>query len=91
MKGNVMETIKIVGKSGQISLGKSMAGKGFVLEPLPTGDILLKHSVIVPANEQWVHAPAMQKRLAKADAWMAKNAATETSIAVIARKKAKNS
>ena len=82
-----MEAIKIVGKSGQISLGKSLAGKGFVLEVLVTGDILLKHSVIVPANEQWLHMPGMQKKLAKADAWMVRNAAAETPLSAIVRKK----
>jgi len=50
-----MEAIKIAGKSGQISLGKSLAGRGYELEVLATGDILLKHSVIVPAKEQWLH------------------------------------
>lgn len=82
-----MEAIKIVGKSGQISLGKSLAGKGFVLEVLTTGDILLKHSVIVPANEHWLHTPAMQNKLANADTWMDRNAATETPISAIVRKR----
>lgn len=86
-----MEAIKIVGKSGQISLGKSLAGKGFVLEVLATGDILLKHSVVVPANEQWIHTPDMQKKLAKADAWMAKNAAAETPVEKIVRKRGNRS
>ena len=87
MKGLQMESIKIVGKSGQISLGKSLAGRGFVLQVLDTGDILLKHSVIVPANEQWLHTPAMQKKLAKADAWMSRNAAAGTPLSAIVRKK----
>jgi len=39
--------IKIVGKSGQISLGKAIAGMGFIMETLPGGDILLKHAVVV--------------------------------------------
>ncbi len=36
--------LKVVGKSGQISAGKAMAGMGFIMETLPGGDILLKHS-----------------------------------------------
>lgn len=35
-----MEALKIVGKSGQISLGKALAGMGFVMETLHGGDIL---------------------------------------------------
>ena len=61
-----MEALKIVGKSGQISLGKALAGMGFVMETLPGGDILLKHSVVVPVNERWLHEPAMKDKLAQA-------------------------
>ena len=82
-----MEAIKIVGKSGQISLGKLLAGKGFVLEILSTGDILLKHSVVVPAQEQWLHTPAMRKKLAQADAWMDRNVAAKTPLSDIVRKR----
>ncbi|MFM9969241.1 MAG: hypothetical protein ACKVQK_12695 [Burkholderiales bacterium] len=72
--------IKIVGKSGQISLGKSFAGMGFIMETLPGGDILLKHAVVVPVNERWLHEPAMKKKLARADQWMCDNPAKETDL-----------
>ena len=57
--------LKIVGKSGQISVTKAMAGVGFIMETLPSGDILLKHAVIVPANERWLHEPAIKEKLAR--------------------------
>ena len=47
-----MHAIKTVGKSGQISLGKAMAGMGYVMEELPGGDIILKRAVVVPMNER---------------------------------------
>jgi len=72
--------IKIVGKSGQISLGKAMAGMGFILEPLPGGDILLKHAVVMPVNERWLHEPAMKEKLARADEWMRNNPPKETDV-----------
>lgn len=75
-----MEALKIVGKSGQISLGKALAGMGFVMETLPGGDILLKHSVVVPVNERWLHEPAMKDKLAQADDWMRNNPAREPSL-----------
>jgi hypothetical protein len=65
--------IKVVGKSGQISVGKAMAGMSFIMQALPEGDILLKHAVVVPTNERWLHEPGVQTRLAQADAWMRKN------------------
>ena len=72
--------IKIVGKSGQISLGKAIAGMCFIMETLPGGDILLKHAVVVPVNERWLHEPAMKKKLARADHWMRNNPAKETDL-----------
>jgi hypothetical protein len=72
--------VKTVGKSGQISLGKALAGSGFIVEPLPDGDIMLKRAVVVPLNERWVHEPAMQRKLAKADAWAKTNAPEETDL-----------
>ena len=72
--------IKVVGKSGQISLGKAMAGMNFILETLTHGDILLKHAVVVPVNERWLHEPAMKQQLARADEWMRNNPAKETKL-----------
>ena len=72
--------IKTVGKSGQISLGKALAGMGFIMETLPGGDILLKHAVVVPVNERWLHEPAMKAELARADEWIRKNPAKETNL-----------
>ena len=72
--------IKTVGRSGQISLGKALVGMKFILEKLPDGDILLKHAVVVPVNERWLHEPAMKKKLARADKWMRNNPAAETDL-----------
>ncbi len=78
--------LKVVGKSGQISVGKAMAGMGFIMETLPGGDILLKHAVVVPANERWLHEPAMKEKLARADEWMRNNPAKEASLEEIEAK-----
>lgn len=72
--------VKTVGKSGQISLGKALAGSGFIVETLPSGDIMLRRAVVVPLNERWVHEPAMRRELAKADAWAQANAPEETDL-----------
>ena len=72
--------VKVVGKSGQISLGKAMAGMNFILETLTDGDILLKHAVVVPVNERWLHEPALRQQLARADEWMRNNPAKETKL-----------
>lgn len=75
-----MPAIKTVGKSGQISLGKALAGVGFIMEELPDGDIMLKRAVVVPINERWLHEPATKKKLAQADEWMRQNPPQETNL-----------
>lgn len=80
MKETVMHAIKTVGKSGQISVGKALAGMGFIMEELPSGDIILKRAVVVPMNETWLHEPAMKERLAQADNWMRQNPPRETDL-----------
>lgn len=72
--------IKTVGRSGQISLGKALAGMGFIMETLPGGDILLKHAVVVPTNERWLHEPAMKREMARADEWMRSHPPKETDL-----------
>jgi len=75
-----MQTIKTVGKSGQISLGKALAGMGFIMEEMPGGDIMLKRAVVVPLNERWLHEPAMREQLAQADEWMRQNPPSKTDL-----------
>lgn len=72
--------IKTVGKSGQISLGKALAGMDFVMEIQPGGDIMLKHVVVVPSNERWLHEPTMKQKLARADNWMREHPGKDTNL-----------
>lgn len=75
-----MRTIKTVGRSGQISLGKALAGKGFLMETLPSGDILLKSAVVIPAHEHWLHTPEIKAKVERADKWMQENPPRESNI-----------
>lgn len=67
--------LKLVGKGGQISLGRAKAGACFIVQSLPTGDILLK---LVPENEKWLHEHDIKGKLARADEWMKNNPANPT-------------
>ncbi len=69
--------LKVVGKSGQISLGKTKAGACFIIQSLPTGDILLK---LVPENEKWLYEHDIKGKLARADEWMKNNPAKPTNL-----------
>ena len=81
-----MHAIKTVGKSGQISLGKALAGMEFIVEQLPDGDIMLKRAVVLPVNERWLHEPAMKEKLARADEWMRQNPPQETDLEALEAK-----
>ena len=79
MKEDVMN-FKTVGKSGQISLGKALAGVDFIMEIQQDGDIMLKRALVIPANERWLHEPSVKEALARADKWMRNNSAKETDL-----------
>ena len=79
MKENMMN-LKTVGKSGQISLGKALAGMDFIMEIQQDGDIMLKRALVIPANERWLHEPEVKEALARADEWMRNNPARETDL-----------
>ena len=80
-----MHNIKTVGKSGQISLGKAMAGMGFIIQELPGGDIVLKRAVVVPMNERLLD-PVVHAELEAAREWRRNNPAKATDLTALASK-----
>ena len=72
--------LKTVGRSGQISLGKDLAGTDFLVEKLADGDIILRRAKVVPLNEKWLNKPGVKERLSKADEWMDENKPSETDL-----------
>lgn len=78
-----MNQIKMVGKSGQISLGKALAGMGFIVQELPGGDIVLKRALVVPMNERLLD-PVAHAELEHARAWRRTHPAEATDLAALA-------
>ncbi len=72
--------LKMVGTSGQLSLGKQYAGRYFDLEVLADGGILLKPMRVIPEADAWLYTPETRARLAQADAWMAANPPQATDL-----------
>ena len=81
--------VKMVGSSGQLSIGKEYAGRYYELEHLPDGAIVLRPMKVVPASEAWVHEPRMQYQLAKAAKWLKETPRSETSVESLSRKRPK--
>jgi hypothetical protein len=75
--------LKMVGNSGQISLGKKYAGKYFEVREQEDGVIVMTPMRVIPESEAWLHTPEMpemREKLARADAWMDAHPLTETDL-----------
>jgi hypothetical protein len=79
--------IKVVGESGQISLGKRYAGKTLRLERLRGGRILLTAVRMVPESQLWTLAEPDRSRIQRGLAWAAETRPQETDIDVLLRRR----
>jgi len=72
--------LKMVGNSGQISLGKKYAGRYFEVREQEDGAIIMMPMCVIPESDAWLHTPEMREKLARADAWMDANPPRETDL-----------
>ncbi len=61
-----MATVKRVGASGQISLGKEFAGRTVLVDSTEPGVWLIKTAHTIPDGELWLHQPEAAARLDRA-------------------------
>ena len=54
------ESVKVIGANGQISLGKKYAGRQVVVEEWEPGVWHVRTAKVVPDNESWLDAKALQ-------------------------------
>ena len=71
-------SVKVVGSSGQVSLGKEFAGQQVQIEQREPGVWLVRKVVVVPQNEVWLHDPRVQQDLLAAATWAQANPPQET-------------
>lgn len=64
-----MSAVKVIGSSGQISLGKQYAGRHVLVDEVEPGVWMLKLGEFVPDSERWLHEPATAEAVARAVAW----------------------
>jgi hypothetical protein len=81
--------MKVVGKSGQISLGKSYAGKTFRLERFKDGRFVLTAVALVPETQLWTLAEPHRSRIERGLAWAAETPPQETNINTLLRRRSK--
>ena len=61
-----MKSIKQIGASGQISLGKEFAGRTVVIDSTEPGVWVIKTAQTIPDGELWLHQAAAAERLDRA-------------------------
>lgn len=66
---NAYDEIKVVGKSGQISLGKSYAGKTLRVERFDDGRIVLTSVAVIPENQLWTLSEPDKSRIQRGLEW----------------------
>ena len=81
--------IKVVGKSGQISLGKRYAGKTLRLERRKDGTVLLTAVAMVPENQLWTLEEPHRSRIERGLTWAAATEPQETDIEGLLKGRAK--
>jgi hypothetical protein len=59
-------SVKRVGASGQISLGKEFAGRTVLVESTEPGVWVIKTAHTIPDSELWLHQPEAAARLERA-------------------------
>lgn len=79
--------IKVVGKSGQISLGKRYAGKMLELQRLDDGTLLLRAVAMVPESQLWTLDEPHRSRIARGLAWAAENGPRESDPGSLVKQK----
>jgi hypothetical protein len=83
--------IKVVGKSGQISLGKRYAGKTLRLDRRQDGSIVLTAVAMVPESQLWTLEEPHRSRIARGLTWAAATAPAETDIDALVKRRNKAS
>ena len=81
--------IKVVGKSGQISLGKRYAGKMLELQRLDDGSLLLRAVAMVPESQLWTLDEPHRSRIEKGLVWAAETAPRESDPDSLLKRKGK--
>ena len=75
--------MKVIGASGQISLGKEHAGRQVLVEEPQPGVWLVRTAKVVPDNADWLHTTEAKMALREALAWAADTPARATDLSIL--------
>jgi hypothetical protein len=73
-------TVKTVGASGQISLGKEYAGRTVIVENPEEGVWIIRTAQVIPESERWLHEEPAKSKLEAGLSWAAETPAAATDL-----------
>ncbi len=79
--------IKVVGKSGQISLGKRYAGKTLRLERRRDGTVVLTAVAMVPESQLWTLEEPHRSRIERGLTWAAETKPQDAEVASLLKQR----
>jgi hypothetical protein len=80
-ESGTIESVKVIGSNGQISLGKQYAGRQVLVEEREPGVWLIRTATVIPDNERWLlDNPEAMQDLREALAWAQANPPGETDL-----------
>lgn len=75
-----MPTVKTIGTSGQIALGKQYSGQHVLVDEVEPGVWVIKLGEFIPQNELWLHEPGAREQIERAIRWAEEHPAAETDL-----------
>jgi hypothetical protein len=81
--------VKVVGRSGQISVGKRYAGKTLRLERFGDGRIVLTAVRMVPESQLWTLQEPHRSRIRRGLVWAAKTKPQESDLDALLKREPK--
>jgi hypothetical protein len=85
-----MSSIKTVGRSGQISLGKEYAGRQVLVDEVRQGVWNIKVGEFIPDSERWLWEGDAPMEIDRAVAWAERHSAGETDMEALAKRLSKD-
>ena len=81
-----MTSVKTIGASGQIALGKEDAGRHGVGDEVREGVWVVKLGDFIPDSERWLHEPEVTRSLDEAIRWAEKTPPRRTDLKKLSRR-----
>jgi hypothetical protein len=81
-----MTSVKTIGASGQIALGKQYAGRHVLVDEVREGVWVVKLGDFIPDSERWLHEPEVTRSLDEAIRWAEKTPPRKTDLKKLSRR-----